>query len=133
MSNSSMLDQIGSSHMMQGMNTTFVSDRFGSINSALSLNGGYAKVPSGVYFKTPQFSVSVWVSPQQVGTGQAKIFDFSTGKYINSVIMTFQNAYNLRPGFQMCDGSGDCSKFSFASSTTPMTLNKWQFLGNFLF
>ena len=34
-----MSDMIGSAHMSQGMSTSFISDRFGNVNSALALNG----------------------------------------------------------------------------------------------
>ena len=46
--NGQMLDQIGSSHLMQGNLTNFTMDRFGCSNSALALNGGWTQVPSGV-------------------------------------------------------------------------------------
>jgi hypothetical protein len=52
---SQMNDQIGSAHMIQGLNTIFDADRFGTPNSALNLNGGWTYVPKGVFFDTPQF------------------------------------------------------------------------------
>ena len=65
--NGTMLDTIGNSNMIQGDLTSFTLDRFGCPNAALALNGGWTQVPSGIYFNTPEFSISVWVYPQQVG------------------------------------------------------------------
>ena len=59
-----MNDLIGNAHMSQGANTTFVSDRFGNENSALNLNGGWTQVPPGIYFNSPQITITAWVYPQ---------------------------------------------------------------------
>ena len=55
-----MLDQIGTSHMTQGSLTSFIEDRFGNVNSALALNGGWTQIPSGSYFNTSEYSITVW-------------------------------------------------------------------------
>ena len=58
--------EVGNEDMLQGNLTNFVPDRFGCANSALNLNGeGWTQVPSGVYFNTPEFTITVWIYPQQ--------------------------------------------------------------------
>ncbi len=74
-SNCNTSDMIGFKHMTQGVNTSFTKDRFGRNNSALAFNGGWAQVPSGVYFDSPEFSISVWVNPFLVGS-YARAVDF---------------------------------------------------------
>ncbi len=56
--NGQMTDQVGSADMSQGNSTSFTSDRLGNVNSALALNGGWAQVPPGIYFNTPEFSIT---------------------------------------------------------------------------
>ena len=91
---STMQDVIGSAHMTQGSNTTFTSDRFGNPNSALALNTGYTIVPSGVYFNTPSFTISVWVYPKGVKY-HARIIDFSP----------VLNSYENRIYWRNCSGT----------------------------
>ncbi len=59
--NCTMKDAIGTADMIQGNLTSFIADRYGKVNSALALNGGWAQVPSGIYFDTPEFTIAVWV------------------------------------------------------------------------
>jgi hypothetical protein len=62
-----MKDLIGSADMTQGSLTSFTMDRFGNANSALALNGGWTQVPAGVYFDSIEFTISVWVYPNECG------------------------------------------------------------------
>jgi hypothetical protein len=64
--------------MTQGNATYFTLDRFGNQNSALALNGGWTHVPPGIYFDTPEFTISVLVYPQQAGYN-SKVIDFGNG------------------------------------------------------
>jgi hypothetical protein len=82
---STMLDEIGGAHMTQGSATTFVADRFGNANAALNLNGGWTRVPSGIYFNTPAFTISTWIYPQTIGSW-ARLVDFGNGAYSNNVV-----------------------------------------------
>lgn len=81
-----MLDHIGSANMTQGSLTSFIEDRFGNAMSALALNDGWTQVPSGVYFDTPEFTVSVWVYPQNVGTF-ARVIDFGNGQNADNILL----------------------------------------------
>ena len=113
--NGTMLDEIGSSHMTQGNLTSFTSDRFGNLNSALALNGGWTQVPSGVYFNLPQFTISVWIYPQSIGY-HARIIDFGIGRTHN-IILTFDSYVSI------CLMS-NC----YSASTSLVNINAWQFL-----
>jgi hypothetical protein len=70
-----MLDEIGLAHMTQGNLTSFTTDRFGNENSALALNGGWTQVPQSIYFDTPEFSISVWIYPQNAESW-SRVVDF---------------------------------------------------------
>ena len=82
-----MTDAIGSADMQQGTKTKFTSDRFGCANSALDLNGGWAYVPDGIYFDTPEFTISVWVFPQSVGSW-SRIIDFGNGAELDNIFVS---------------------------------------------
>ena len=106
-----MLDQIGTSHMTQGNLTNLTSDRFGNPNSALALNGGWTQVPSGIYFDTPEFSISVWVYPQQVGS-YARVIDFGNGHGLDNILLTISSGNSLwQPTFDFYSGSNKLVSF----------------------
>ena len=90
--NSDMTDYVGSAHMMQGNLTSFTADRFGCSNSALALNGGWTRVPSGIYFNTPEFTISVWVWPQLIGSF-ARVINFGNGQS-DSIIVSLDGGTN---------------------------------------
>jgi arabinan endo-1,5-alpha-L-arabinosidase len=117
---STMLDEIGSAHMTQGSLSSFAKDRFGCPNSALALNGGWTQVPPGIYFDTQEFTITVWIYPQQLGVW-ARVIDFGNGPALNNI---FLSQYST-PTFRIY------SKLIFeieAISTNNLQTNKWQFL-----
>ena len=116
-----MLDQIGSKNMVQGSSTYFTSDRFGCPNSALALNGGWTHVPSGIYFNTPEFTISVWVYPQHVGNW-SRIIDFGNGVQLSNILLSLSDENSLAPFFEIYSGS----KLNAATSSQKITLNQWQ-------
>ena len=94
-----MSDIIGDKHMTQGVNTSFAQDRFGNLNSALALNGGWAQVPPGVYFESSEFSISVWVYPYLVNSyaraidfGQLNTMPFNIYLSLNNALFNVPNA-----------------------------------------
>jgi hypothetical protein len=116
-----MNDCIGSAHMTQGNSTTFTLDRFGNNNSALALNGGWTQVPPGIYFDTPEFTISAWIYPQQIGFW-ARVFDFGNGQDVQNICISLSNgsdcvpiAVNNNPLFDVV-------------SSQRCTLNQWQLL-----
>ena len=95
-----MLDQIGTSHMTQGSLTSFIEDRFGNVNSALALNEGWTQVPSGSYFNTSAYSITVWVYPATSGTW-ARLIDFGNGDKIDNILISIDSGSNQKPCFQL--------------------------------
>jgi len=122
--NGTMLDTIGTSNMIQGNLTYFTSDRFGCQNSALALNGGWTYVPSGVYFNTPEFTISVWVYPQEVGSW-SRVIDFGNGPAAENIELTLSSSTYLEPTLIIFSGSTPIFR---AQSFQALVLNKWQFL-----
>ena len=121
---SAMNDQIGTADMFQGAFTNFTFDRFNCPNSALALNGGWTQIPSGVYFNTPEFTISVWVFPLQVGY-LSFIIDFGNGYNADNIILKHDSGGNDIPALRINNGS---QSIGTAQSTGSLTLSKWQLL-----
>jgi hypothetical protein len=122
-----MSDIKGLAHMSQGSSTSFTLDRFGNVNSALALNGGYTQVPSGYYFNSPQFSFAAWVYPSTVGSW-ARIFDFGTSGSTqeNSVHLSFTSYALNCPEFVIFNQS--TIAIGSTQSQIPLEQNKWNFI-----
>jgi hypothetical protein len=121
-----MSDVVGTSHMRQGNFTNFTADRFGKLSSALALNGGWTEIPQGVYFDTPEFTISVWIWPQQIDSGYVRIIDFGNGPSSDNIILALTTGAPLTPPYL-----GIYSNFSQiieAFSSSNLTQSKWQFL-----
>jgi len=119
-----MKDVIGSADMTQGSLTSFSIDRFGNANSALALNGGWTQVPPGIYFNTPELTISVWVYPTNVGIW-ARIIDFGNGAFADNIVLSLSFSNSLQPYFEFYSGS---NQNFLTKSFKPITLNQWQFL-----
>ena len=119
-----MNDLICSAHMTQGASTTFTTDRFGNPNAALNLNGGWTQVPAGVYFNSPQFTVTLWVYP--LGVQQwASLFDFGNGQSSDNILLTLDSASSMKPWCEIYQWSN--SKGHIQSSNQFVD-QQWQFL-----
>jgi hypothetical protein len=123
-------DQAGSAHMQQGnLLTSFTADRFGNNNSALALNGGWLQVPQGNYFDTPEFTISVWVFPQNISL-HAAVFDFGNKAAQEGIALTFDSVTtsgSLKPTFLIWIKPA-INLWSHVESSQPLMLNKWQLL-----
>jgi hypothetical protein len=119
-----MKDVIGPADMTQGNLTSFVADRFGNKISALALNGGWTQVPPGIYFDTPEFTISVWIYPMNVSSW-SKIIDFGNGQSADNIVLGLSYSNNLKPYFEFHSGSDNVFQ---ATSSKPVTFNQWQFL-----
>ena len=119
-----MSDVIGSSHMIQGSLTNFTMDRFGCSNSALALNGGWTQVPSGIYFDSPEFTISVWVNPYLVGPN-ARSIDFGKSTSLN-IFLSLNNDTHNKPNANIINGSS--SGTPIFESTQLLVTQKWQLL-----
>ncbi len=124
--NGTMKDIIGSADMIQGNLTSFTMDRFGNVNSALALSGGWTHVPAGIYFDSPEFTISVWVFPINVGSA-SRIVDFANGPQNDNIIFTLATLHNLQPLSMFYSGSN--TVFSTISAIN-ISLNQWQFLAS---
>ena len=121
----SMLDAIGGANMLQGNATTFTFDRFGCSNEALSLNGGYTTVPSGIYFDTPQFTITVWLYPQQVEVN-SMLFDFGNGQYSDNIFIGLaDNSGSPLPYFYVLFGANTVFQYQ---SPLSLAIGVWQLL-----
>ena len=119
-----MLDEIDSAHMLQGALTNFTLDRFNCPNSSLALNGGWTQVPSGVYFNSPEFTISLWVYSQQVGVN-SWILDFGNGYNADNIILKHDSGGSRQPALRINNGS---SSKGTAQSTKALTMSTWQML-----
>ena len=127
-SNSQMIDYVGNANMVQGSATTFTTDRFGHANEALSLNGGWTTLPSGVYFNTPQFTISVWVWPNAISGQYSRVIDIGNPGPTFEIELTINSANGDRkPSMWIYYASPSSSYFGF-STNTQLALNTWQFL-----
>jgi hypothetical protein len=122
--NEQMFDQIGTAHMTQGNLTTFINDRLGNSKSALALNGGWTQVAPGIYFDTPEFSLSVWVYPLQIGSF-SRVIDFGNGQNADNIVFAFGHGGKAQPYLVILSGS---SKLIAVISSKNLTMNEWQFL-----
>jgi hypothetical protein len=120
-----MTDHIGSAHMSQGAYTNFTYDRFGNENSALALNGGWTQVPQGIYFNTPEFTISAWVYPQNIGY-IARLIDFGNGFASDNIFLKLDSgSSNYQPGLRIYNGS---TSIGTVQSSKSLLVNKWQLL-----
>ena len=120
-----MNDDIGNADMNQGsIPTTFTADRFGNLNAALNLNGGYTYLTPGYYFTTPQFSISVWIYPLAL-TGYSRVIDFSNGGVNENIILAIESYYP-GPILQICDST--TFVINNAQSSIGLVDAQWQFL-----
>lgn len=114
-SNGKGLDEIGSANMLPASGLTFVEDRFCNKNLALSLNGGWTYIPRGIYFDSPEFTIAVWVYPQQIGKN-SRVIDFGNFASSDNIIFGLSMSDSLQP-------------FVLSSiSSQFLSLNQWQFL-----
>jgi hypothetical protein len=80
---SNLSDLVGGANLFGGGNYSFVSDRFGSPNSAIYFNKGYLQVPEGVYF-SGDFTVTAWIFLKSYQSW-SRIFEFGNGRDSDNV------------------------------------------------
>ena len=113
--------------MSQGNLTYFTVDRFGNSNSSLALNGGWTQIPAGVYFDTPEFTISVWVYPQQVGSYSRVInFGNSSTSTASNIVLRFDSDSDKSPALNIINSAG--SSIGVCFSSEPLLNAEWQFL-----
>lgn len=122
----SLNDLIGNANLLaQSAAIAFTSDRYGNANSALDLNGAYLTAPAGVYFNTPQISVTFWVYPRSQVNSAARVFDFGSGSAADNIMIFIYYAYSSQPGFRLYSGS---AILLTVISSQSLVQNEWQFV-----
>jgi hypothetical protein len=111
--------------MTQGVNTSFTQDRFGNLNSALALDGGWAQVTPGVYFDSPEFSISVWVYPYLVDS-YARAIDFGLNNTMPNIYLSLNNGSFNVPNANIL--LGDLNGTQIFKTNQEMAVQKWQLL-----
>ena len=128
---------------------TFTSDRFSNANSALALELAYASIPSGVFFDTPELTITVWVNPYFAWNilrftitnsvyESARIIDFGIGAANSNIVLALDSTSSVSspfnnpqacsaayPTFIIYDGT---SNKSSVTSNKPLSENKWHHL-----
>ena len=110
--------------MTQRSLTYFTLDRFCAENSSLALNNGWTEIPPGVYFDTKEFTISVWVLPQQLGKG-SRVIDLGSGQGLDNIVFGLQKDFSLQPYVEIYSGYGFLMSLV---SSQQLTLNEWQLL-----
>ena len=117
-------DLVGGAHMRNESGLVlFASDHRGNQNTALSLNGGFASVPPGVYFSSA-FTISVWVKPRQIRKW-SRIIDFGDGPNKNNVLLGLTEGESRKPLLHVYVEN---QYLVNVSSSTQLVEDQWQLL-----
>ena len=113
-------DVIGTAHL-NSSGVGLVNDRKGISLSSAKITNGFLKAPSGNYFGSYNFSVTVWVNPTSIKTWDMLI-DFGNGAINSNVMITLSGQSLGKPEFL----------FIYAGTYKPSTissqnlnLNQW--------
>ena len=121
--NGNVNDSIGDAHLFGGVNASLAVDRFEIQSSAISLKGGYYKVPDGVYFSGIQLSIMAWV---KIRTSQlnARLIDFALpgSPPTEEVLVSFNDSTYRKPYAKFQSKNNSDKVFS----QQTLILNKWQ-------
>jgi len=102
----------------------------------LSFNGGHSYLPQGIYFDTPQFSVSLWIYPisfLSLGTNDVQgpwspILDFCNDHFSSRIVINMGDANNnFFPSLQVLEHP-NAYYYHTWMSTLPITPNAWQLI-----
>ena len=123
LSMSNLTDLISGANLFGGSSYSFVSDRFGSPNSAIYFNKGYLQVPAGVYF-SGDFTVTAWIYLKSYQSF-SRIFDFGNGEGSDNVILAMSETTSQIRGFTFYKSS---YSYSDIMSSSKVNLNEWYFV-----
>jgi hypothetical protein len=118
---SNLSDVVGGANLFGGGNYSFVSDRFGSPNSAIYFNKGYLQVPEGVYF-SGDFTVTAWIFLKSYQSW-SRIFEFGNGRDSDNVGLAMNATSSYLCGLVYIGSL----RFSIQTSSV-INLNKWYFI-----
>ena len=112
-------DIIGGANLFNCINCSLTTDRFGNLNSALSLSGGYMQAPAGQYF-SENFTITAWCLFRSF-RNFGRILDFGNGPYKDNVLFGLWNKYNQIYG-EVYNAS---FSYDLTLSLQPIQLNVW--------
>jgi len=112
--------------LYDGKNVSLTEDRFGKPNSALRLNYGSLRIPSGIYF-AGDFTISAWVKLNKA-RHFARIIEFGNGAYADNVELS---VYSSSSYIHMKTWFKTNTK-GFLVSGTPLELNRWTHIASVL-
>ena len=118
---SNLSDVVGGANLFGGLNYSFVSDRFGSPNSAIYFNKGYLQVPEGVYF-SGDFTFTAWIFLKSYQSW-SRIFEFGNGDGNDNVALAMNGASSKISGLMFNGSFG-----SYIHTSSIINLNKWYFI-----
>jgi hypothetical protein len=118
--NNNLNDIISRADLYGGSNYSFTTDRLNSKLSALYLNQGFLRAPTGVYFNG-EFTISVWIKPSSA-PNKGRIVDFGGGTGIENVILSFSST-NLNP--YVCSCAPGCNNIV---ASKVLKIGKWYHL-----
>ena len=123
---SNLSDVVGEANLFEGVNYSFVPDRFCTPNSAIYFNSGYLQVPSGVYF-LGDFTFTAWIylKSYQLWT---TLFDFGNGFSNDNVILGMYNQTNDTNTMYAFVYNYSTYKAIQKTTSIIIDLNKWYFL-----
>ena len=114
-------DVIGAAHLYNPTSVQFVNDRNGISLSSVKLTNGFLKAPSGNYFGSFDFSVTVWANPTSL-KAYDMLIDFGNGPINNNVIFTLTGQSLGKPEFLFLN-IGDYRPSTISSQN--LNLNQW--------
>jgi hypothetical protein len=116
--NGNYFDVISNANLFNGLNASFVPNRFGRASSSVYLNYGCLQAPDGVYFRG-DFTISVWLKPRSI-VSDNRVLDFGVNSPdVDNIILAYAGPYG-----HVCN-NGTCK---WLSSPSSLKLNKWQHL-----
>jgi hypothetical protein len=98
--NTNVKDSIGNADLYGGVNAALTIDRFGQLNSALSLSRGYYKAPPGVYFSGTQLTIMAWLKIRNY-TSNPRLIDFGNELLTENLLLTISRTSNSKLNFNI--------------------------------
>ena len=130
--NNDLKDIVSGADLIDGINYSFTTDRLNSQLSAVNLNQGFLRAPTGIYFKG-EFTISVWVKPFVV-TNYARLIDFGSGQNVENLVLAFEmgtlmgtscapSCFNIRASKLLQMGKWYHFAYTMAGSTAIFYVN----------
>ena len=127
--NNDLIDIVGGANMTQvGTLSSLVADRLGNLASAINFNGGYYRIPPGVYFNG-DFTVTLWANLVYYNSSVSKfsrilcLTNLVNNNWYDPLVLTIK-VQNLGPELVIFNENLSTK----ISNILPFSLNTWHFL-----